>query len=81
MSIILNVVVNHLLHSRSKRGIINLPDIPNPLNNPAQFANADFPAEELLKITIVGMIVMGFFVNWLMKKVNRIDKELGENYD
>ena len=56
-----------------------LVDIPNPLRNPVEFP--DFPAEELLKIVIVGMIVMGFFVNLLMKKVNKIDKELGENYD
>ena len=54
-------------------------DIPNPLRNPVEFP--DFPAEELLKIAIVGMLVMGFFVNWLMKKVNKIDKQLGENYD
>ena len=58
-----------------------MTDIPNPLNNPAQFANADFPVEELLKIAIVGMIVMGFFVGWLSKKLNKLDKELGENYE
>ncbi len=56
-----------------------LVDIPNPLRNPVEFP--DFPAEELLKIAIVGMIVMGFFVNWLMKKVNMVDKELGENHE
>jgi len=56
-----------------------LTDIPNPLRNPIEFP--DFPAEELLKIAIVGMIVMGFFVNLIMKKMNKIDKELGENYE
>ena len=54
-------------------------DIPNPLNNPAEFP--DFPAEELLKIVIVGMLVMGFFVSWIQKKLNKVDKELGENYE
>lgn len=56
-----------------------LVDIPNPLNNPAEFP--DFPAEELLKIVIVGMLVMGFFVSWIQKKLSKVDKELGENYE
>ncbi len=50
-------------------------EVPNPLIDPV--AIPDLPIEELLKVALVGMILMGFFVGWISKKIN----ELGNKTD
>ena len=50
-------------------------ELQNPLIDPVTIT--DLPVEDLLKVALVGMLLMGFFVGWISKKVN----ELGNKTD